>query len=177
MAQVARQHETLPPIAKVAQCRDGDRFLPQTPKMTRVPRTASVMAAVVAGALTVTLSAGAIEICSGGNRAARGVTCVVDADTWWDQGVKYRHAQINAPEISPRGARCEIERRLGLLARDRLRELMSGGFQTIPLGVEGAYGRELATIRLADGREAGAVLVTEGLAKIFSTLGHKEWCL
>lgn len=41
----------------------------------------------------------------------------------------------------------------------------------------GAFGRELATIRLSDGREAGAVLVAEGLAKIYGTEGHKSFCL
>lgn len=100
-----------------------------------------------------------------------GVTCVVDSDTWWDRGVKYRHEHINGPEISRRNARCKSEIALGLRARDRLRELMSGGFQTVPSGRKGKYRRELATIRLADGREAGEVLVSEGLANWYGIAG------
>lgn len=43
-------------------------------------------------------------ICGDGPR----VTCVVDGDTFWHQGVKIRIADIDTPELSP--PRCEAER-------------------------------------------------------------------
>ena len=41
--------------------------------------------------LTMTLSpalAGTIPVCSGGDRAARKLTCIVDGDIGWERGVK-----------------------------------------------------------------------------------------
>jgi hypothetical protein len=52
--------------------------------------------------------AAAIDTCSGGNRAARKVTCVVDGDTIWQAGVKMRLLDIDTPETSQ--AQCDRER-------------------------------------------------------------------
>ena len=41
-----------------------------------------------------------IPICSGGNRRARKVTCLVDGDTGWEHGVKWRLKSVDTPEIS-----------------------------------------------------------------------------
>ena len=100
--------------------------------------------------------------------------CIHDGDTWWDRGVKYRHATIDTPEIGE-GARCSHEVELGIRARDRLVALTASGFTTEPTGGVGKYGRVLATLRLRDGREAGAVLVAEGLASIYGQ-GKRDWC-
>jgi endonuclease YncB( thermonuclease family) len=51
--------------------------------------------------LAMTLAANpamAIDMCSGGDRAARKVTCLVDGDTGWERGVKWRLLDIDAPE-------------------------------------------------------------------------------
>lgn len=42
----------------------------------------------------------AIEVSSGCNRAARKVTCLVDADTLKERGVKWRLLDIDAPETA-----------------------------------------------------------------------------
>ena len=41
-----------------------------------------------------------IEICRGGNRKARRLTCIVDGDTGWEDGVKWRLYGVDTPEIS-----------------------------------------------------------------------------
>jgi endonuclease YncB( thermonuclease family) len=105
---------------------------------------------------------------------ARRHDCIVDGDTWWIGRTKYRHATIDAPEISPSEAHCGREIAIGLLARDRLQTLLSGQFEVQPTGRVGAFGRPLATILLPDGREAGDVLMTEGLAVRYPE-GH-DWC-
>ena len=114
----------------------------------------------------------ALPICGSGKR----VNCIVDGDTWWSAGVKYRHATINTPEVSKRHAKCQLEIRRGKQATRRLQELTARGFRIQPTGRKGRYGRALATIILPDGREAGAVLVSEGLAKWYRAPGWKEWC-
>ena len=140
--------------------------------MIRIKALSVCLAACVMAAAFV-VEAQAIEICPASGKRHH---CIHDGDSWWDNGVRYRHELINAPEISPRNAKCRQEIALGLRARDRLRELMSGGFQTVPSGKKGRYGRELATIKLPDGREAGEVLVSEDLAHWYGSLRHKGFC-
>jgi endonuclease YncB( thermonuclease family) len=48
--------------------------------------------------------AAAIDTCSGGNRAARKVTRIVDGDTIWQAGVKMRLLDIDTPETYRRNA-------------------------------------------------------------------------
>lgn len=129
-------------------------------------------AAAILLALIWSASALAIPICGSGKR----VNCIVDGDTWWQAGVKYRHSTINTPETSKRHAKCNLEIRRGKQATKRLQQLTAKGFRTQPTGRKGRYGRALATIILPDGREAGAALVSEGLAKVYRSPGYKEWC-
>ncbi|HDZ73352.1 MAG TPA: thermonuclease family protein [Aurantimonas coralicida] len=115
---------------------------------------------------------GPIGTCSGGNRAARGVTCIVDGDTGWQDGEKWRMKNIDTPEISK--PECAAEKRKGLAARDRLRRLMSAGYSLSRDGT-GYYGRTLVTVTLADGRDAGDVLVQERLSQRWPNTGN-PWC-
>ncbi|WP_128292026.1 thermonuclease family protein [Afifella aestuarii] len=114
-----------------------------------------------------------LPICTGGNRAARKVTCVVDGDTGWEAGVKWRAIDVDTPEIGH--AACIRERQLGERARDRLRELMSDGYTIEWVHERGNFGRELATVRLSDGRDAGQVLIEEGLSQRWPNEGN-VWC-
>ncbi|MEO1749922.1 MAG: hypothetical protein AAFR27_15140 [Pseudomonadota bacterium] len=45
----------------------------------------------------------ALDICTGGDRAARKVTCLVDGDTGWQNGVKWRLEGVDTPEYRPKG--------------------------------------------------------------------------
>lgn len=123
--------------------------------------------------LTTPALAHSIPVCSGGDRAARKLTCIVDGDTGWERGVKWRALDVDTPEIS--SPECAAEKRLGLKARDRLRELMGGGYTIEWPGGKGKYGRELARVRLSDGRDAGQVLIDEGLSQPWPNQGNK-WC-
>lgn len=115
----------------------------------------------------------AIDQCQGGARKARKVTCVVDGDTGWEVGVKWRLDRIDAPELSAPG--CQIEHQKAIEARDRLRELMNSGYELEWMGADGTYGRKLVRIRLANGRYVENVLLAEGLAQPWPNSGN-VWC-
>jgi endonuclease YncB( thermonuclease family) len=53
--------------------------------------------AIVCIAVMATPTA-AIDVCAGGNRAERKVTCVMDGETIWQDGVKMRLLEIDTPE-------------------------------------------------------------------------------
>ena len=114
-----------------------------------------------------------IKICHGGNREARGVTCVVDGDTGWENGIKWRLYSVDTPELS-RPA-CSNEQSIAIAARNRIRDLMGGGYRIEWVGNSGRYGRKLARVRLADGRDKGRVLIQEGLAQPWPDSGN-VWC-
>lgn len=118
---------------------------------------------------------GAIEMCSGGDRAARGVTCLVDGDTLWQDGVKMRLLDIDAPETFE--AECAKEKTLGEKSTDRLRELMAGGYRLENSGEKDRTSdrRDLVRIILPGGRDAGQVLLNEGLAQRWPNKGNR-WC-
>ncbi|MCD2177329.1 thermonuclease family protein [Rhizobium sp. C1] len=128
---------------------------------------------VLLGSLLASVPAHAIEIFKGGNRAARKVTCVYDGDGIWIKGVKMRLKDIDAPEIQHH--ECARELQLGIRARDRLAQLMNGGFDVDYTRKKGFYGSELVYVILRDGRDAGQVLISEGLAQRWPNTGN-VWC-
>ena len=95
-----------------------------------------------------------IDRCSGGNRAERKVTCIVDGDTGWERGVKWRLSAVDTPERGNRAA-CAAERRMSARATQRLIQLMRGGYRLVQTGKRGKYKRVLVRVRLKDGRDAG----------------------
>lgn len=123
---------------------------------------------LVAFGLFAATPAAAIELCSGAVR----VTCVVDGDTVWLDGEKIRLAGIDAPE---KDGSCAAERQLAARAAGRLVELLSaGGAPSVERQGLDKYRRTLAALSVA-GRDVGATLVDEGLARRWQ--GHKErWC-
>ena len=124
-------------------------------------------------AMPSALISGPIGVCAGGNLATRSASCLVDGDTGWQAGVKWRLLAIDTPEIG--GAECGRERRMALAARDRLVLLLQAGYRLESSGKTDRYGRNLVTIALADGRDAGAVLLSEGLAQPWPNRGN-IWC-
>ena len=109
-------------------------------------------------------------ICSGRVR----ITCVVDGDTFWLDGVKYRIADINTPEVG--SPQCAAEAAKGRQATQRLAEILNAG----PIALapadrdEDQYGRKLRIVE-RDGRSIGSQLVAEGLAHEWR--GRREsWC-
>lgn len=126
--------------------------------------------AVLASAPQQDLLSASFPICGDGPR----VTCVVDGDTFWHQGVKIRIADIDTPELSP--PRCEAERVKGEAAKSRLQELLNAGKFSLVAGWrdEDQHGRKLRTVT-RNGHSIGETLIGEGLARR-SDGGRRGWC-
>ncbi|AYG58000.1 thermonuclease family protein [Rhizobium jaguaris] len=109
--------------------------------------------------------------CGSGKRQ----NCIVDGDTLWSDSVKVRVADIDTPEISQ--PHCAAEKALGEQATVRLMELVNAGpFQMRAWSGrdEDKYGRKLRVL-VRDGRSLGDILVSEGLARIW-TGRRQPWC-
>lgn len=114
----------------------------------------------------------------------------IDGDTVRTNGQVYRLVGFDTPE-SGSLARCERERKLADAATNRLRQLIANGQPTLervpcscPPGTEGTqqcnHGRLCARLR-AEGRDAGAILISEGLARpyVCGQTGcprRQSWC-
>lgn len=103
---------------------------------------------------------------------------VTDGDTLSIGGEKIRIANIDTPEI--RHAQCDAERRLGVVAKQRLETLLKSGTISLTRGdpkdgrVKDRHGRTLGLV-LVDGRDVGEMLIAENLARPWG--GKREpWC-
>lgn len=107
------------------------------------------------------------------------VSRVVDGDTYWAGGIKYREMKIDTPEISdsPRhGYKCEAERRLGELAKLEAEALLLGQKVWIkPSGRWDYYDRPLVRTRFARGKWYDDHMIKLRLAAPWLGRKHK-WC-
>lgn len=103
-----------------------------------------------------------------------GTNCVVDGDTFWFEGEKYRIADIDTPETHP--SRCAEEAALGRAATQRLQDWMNAGaFSLDSAGRDtDRYGRKLRIVTRG-GASVGAVLIGEGLARPWEGK-RRPWC-
>ena len=100
---------------------------------------------------------------------------VVDGDSVRVGGQEWRVIGYDTAEIER--AACEGERRLGLIARRRLGQLI-GGAQRVALtgsGERDRHRRPLGRL-LIDGRDAGDIMVAEDLARPYNGGRKKGWC-
>ena len=104
----------------------------------------------------------------------RRTTCLVDGDTGWQDGRKWRMLAIDTPEMADK-ADCTRERELAIAARDRLQALMENGYSIEWLGRSDRYGRALVNVVLPNGQDAGKVLLHEGLAQPWPNHSN-PWC-
>ncbi len=127
--------------------------------------TAARAPADLAPALTASF-----PICRGSVR----LTCVVDGDTFWLDGTKYRIADIDTPEVS--SPACAAEKAMGLRATQRLADLLNAGPFQLGAADRDAdrYGRKLRIVT-RDGASLGGLLVAEGLAHRWDGRKH-PWC-
>jgi hypothetical protein len=131
-------------------------------------------AAVVVLALHLPAPAGAkIAICTEASRGDRRATCVQEGDMGIEKGLAWVLLDIDAPEIANPG--CAAEREVGERARDRLVALMAPGYQFVDSGRRDRTERARVHLRLADGRDAGSVLIEEDLARPWQSKGN-IWC-
>ncbi|WP_423815382.1 thermonuclease family protein [Pseudooceanicola nitratireducens] len=108
---------------------------------------------------------------------------VVDGDTLKCDGESLRLIGSGAPNVEGYDApetwkpRCQRELQLGLLAKDRLGEIVQQpGARIETTAARDRYGRILASVRLRDGRTAGEVLIEEGLASVWRPGYRASWC-
>ncbi|WP_206109950.1 thermonuclease family protein [Peteryoungia ipomoeae] len=114
---------------------------------------------------------GTFTICG----AKKRINCIVDGDTFWYRGEKYRISDINTPEVSQPA--CEEERRLGKSAQSALlKEFNAGGVRLIKAEKRDVdrYDRKLRVAMRGD-QSIGQILVRRGLAHKWE--GRKlDWC-
>ena len=106
---------------------------------------------------------------SGGGR-----DCVVDGDTFWFAGEKYRIADIDTPETHP--ARCPQEAALGDAATQRLQAWLNQGAFSLESADRDTdhYGRKLRIVTRG-GASVGEALIGEGLARPWEGR-RRPWC-
>lgn len=160
---------------------------------------AGFAAGVVSGAMLMALLLGVPQATARGDMAAMPVVKtrtplagtyaaqvlkVIDGDTvearvhvWMGQEVitRIRLKDIDAPEIA--GA-CGPERDKAIAARDRLEALVTGpGVVLAEIRPDKYFGRVVARIMMADGHDAGGVLLAEGLARPYRGGRRDSWCM
>ena len=100
---------------------------------------------------------------------------VIDGDTVEFEGLNYRLVGYDTPEVFH--AECDAEKALGNRATARLRGMIDTA-RFIELRVESGrdrYGRGLGRL-LIDHRDAGDVLISEGLARSYDGGRRIGWC-
>ncbi|MCO5067026.1 MAG: thermonuclease family protein [Rhizobiaceae bacterium] len=112
---------------------------------------------------------GAFPICSYGKRTQ----CVVDGDTFWRGGQKYRLKDIDAPEIAG-GANCQQEYQTGVAATYMLQRLLESGIVSMTAFGRDRYGRTLVKVETRMG-DVGSALMDARLARSYGH-GRAPWC-
>ena len=101
---------------------------------------------------------------------------VIDGDTIRSDEERIRLEGIDAAEIGH--AKCEAERRLAILAKHRLEQLLGSGDVDIRRNAHpkppDRYGRTLARV-LVDGEDVACILIKEGYARPW-TGRREDWC-
>lgn len=112
------------------------------------------------------------SVCGTGKR----ITCVVDGDTFWKDGIKYRLFNVDTPEAGIR-ATCNRERELANSATLHLQSIFNAGNLNIQEQGHDRYGRVLATV-FVNGANVSALLISEGVGKSYPG-GKRDpqfWC-
>ncbi|MFA1676873.1 thermonuclease family protein [Rhizobium mongolense] len=100
--------------------------------------------------------------------------CIVDGDTFWHQGTKYRLYAIDAPEVGG-GAKCQQEYDSGMKATYLLQSLLQSGITSMTQHGLDRYGRILVSVQTRDGDASGQILQA-GLAEPFGQRVRADWC-
>lgn len=95
---------------------------------------------------------------------------VIDGDTFAMGSERIRVENIDTAELH---SDCAAERRLAIAATVRASELLQGNLSLDRFGHD-RYGRTLARVTLADGRDYGETMIADGLAHRWGET--RPWC-
>ncbi|TIX89581.1 hypothetical protein [Rhizobium sp. P44RR-XXIV] len=115
-------------------------------------------------------SGGRFVLCGGGS----GTNCVVDGNTFWQDGVRIQLADVDVPDVG--AARCPSERQKAVAAKLRLQAILNDGTFVLSGSNRGddQNGGKLR-IAMRAGRSIGDQLVSEGLARRWNGQAP-SWC-
>lgn len=116
---------------------------------------------------------GAPAVCTEASRSDRKATCLEEGDMGIEKGLAWVLLDVDTPSIANPG--CPAEKADGEAARARLIALMAPGYRILDSGRRDRSRRARVTIQLADGRDAGSVLIAEDLAQPWRSKGN-VWC-
>lgn len=107
------------------------------------------------------------------------ISKVVDGDTYWANGVKYREVDMDTPETNnnpKHGYKCDAERRLGELAKSEAEAvLLNRKIWIKPTGKWDRYDRPLVKARFGQGNWYGEHMIKMRLAAKWQGRKHR-WC-
>ena len=153
--------------------------------------TPIILAVVAFAGVSSMLSGGNTSSAPGGAQAVAGVsagehrlrfsmcgatrvTCVVDGDTIWLNGVNLRLESYDTPEPYDQICGGANEVALAHKASARLLQLLNSNAFSIETSGQDRYGRTLGTLRIG-GQDVGDILIREGLARSWPN-GREFWC-
>lgn len=140
-------------------------------------RQPEIVRRIACALLALSLAGGQAQA-DGWCRPGNSRLCVIDGDTFVMDGERIRIANIDAPEL--RRAQCGARRRLAIVARSQLAELLESGPVVIMPGhpatgrLRDRNGRALALIRVR-GREVGEAMIKANLARPWA-VRCGSWC-
>lgn len=104
------------------------------------------------------------------------INCVVDGDTYWKEGIKYRIMGLDTPEKKPR-AKCGFEHSLSNKATRFLFEQFRGSNVTEVERGKDRYGRVLADTYV-NGKLIAPIIIRNGLGVEYNAKKRREgiWC-
>ena len=113
---------------------------------------------------------GRFVICGAGS----GTNCVVDSNTFWQDGIRIQLADIDVPDAGT--ARCPSEKQRGVAAKLRLQAILNDGSFVL----SGSNRRDdpnggKLRIAMRAGRSLGDQMISEGLARRWSGRAT-SWC-
>ena len=110
-----------------------------------------------------------------GDRVEASAVRVIDGDTVELAGETVRLLGYDTPETFRPG--CMGEKHKGLLATNRLKELVGSGaiIRVAWTDERDRYDRRLASVTI-DRRDVGAILIAEGLARSYEGGRRGSWC-
>ena len=115
-------------------------------------------------------SGGRFVLCGAGS----GTNCVVDGNTFWQDGIRIQLADIDVPDAGT--ARCPSEKQRGVAAKLRLQAILNDG-NFVLSGSNRRDDPNSGKLRIAmrAGRSLGDQMVSEGLARRW-TGQATSWC-